>query len=159
MIVSRVSKTALHQMVSPFAIAPRRDAVRLSACCIQGCLFFVPLDCSPMGRASALSPQHASRTHSGGGLVFNRPTNRMHPPRFEHLARWTKINIFARIVSKGVVAKDRVIVSAVSFHPGIPHVRRYAALVAPYEVLTRAILVIRHHNLRLRARVFLVLIY
>src|SRR6476660_7053386 len=54
MIVSRISKTAFYQMMSPSAVQPCRKAVGLSTRYIQGRLFFVSLHSASMGRASTL---------------------------------------------------------------------------------------------------------
>src|SRR5882724_9972980 len=102
-------------MMSSFAITPRRRAVSLGACYIQGHLFLVPLHGPSMVGASALRTQKTSGTHSGRSLVFNRAANGMHPPRLECLTRRTEVNVALCVVGKSFVAKDAPLARMVSF--------------------------------------------
>jgi hypothetical protein len=54
MIIGGISKTALDQVLTSFAITPGTGAVGLATRYIQGPLFFMSLYRSPMGRARAL---------------------------------------------------------------------------------------------------------
>jgi hypothetical protein len=70
-IVSGIGKTALHQMVPPFAIAPRGAAMRLRTRYIQGRLFFMSLHSASMVGARALGPENTSATHLWLGPLYS----------------------------------------------------------------------------------------
>ena len=146
-------------MMSPSAVQPCRKAVGLSPRYIQGRLFFVSLHSASMGRASTLRAQHASRTHSGGSLVFDRSANRMHAARHKNLTSRTAVDVSYPIIGKSLITKDRVVMSAVGFYPGVSHVRGDPAHLALHEVFSRSILVIGYHDLGLAMGIVLVLIH
>ena len=108
--------------------------------------------------ASALSAQNTSATHSGWGLVFDRASNRMHAARLEDLTSRTAVDVAQWIISKGFIAEDRFARAVLRFTQRISHVGSNPALLTSDVVLSRAILVIGYDDLRLAARVALVLI-
>ena len=71
MIVGRISKTSLHELLAASAIAPRRAAVGLRTCYIQERLFFVPVHSAPMEERVHCARKTQARTDSGGCLVFD----------------------------------------------------------------------------------------
>src|SRR6266487_5748310 len=111
-----------------------------------------------MGRASTLRAQHASRTHSGGSLVLDRSANRMHAARPKNLTSRTAVDASHPIIGKSLITKDRVVMSAVGFYPGVSHVCGDPARLALHEVFSRSILVIGYHDLGLAIGILLVLI-
>src|SRR5438552_16879760 len=112
-----------------------------------------------MGRASALRAQHASRTHSGGSLVLDRSAKRMHAARPKNLASWTTVDVSHPIIGTNLITKDRVIMSAAGFYPGVSHVRGDPARLTVHEVSSRSILVIGDHDLGLPVGILHVLIH
>src|SRR6266436_8662403 len=112
-----------------------------------------------MMRASALGAQHTTpRTHSGGGLVFDRATNGMHAARLECLACRTEVNVAYRIISKDFIAEDVLLASRPGFEKRISHMRCHPALLTGHVILSRPILGISNHDLRLATRIAFVLI-
>src|SRR6266550_6778309 len=145
-------------MMPPFAVATRACAVRLHTRYIQGCLFFMSLHSASMVGARALGPQNTSATHSGGGLVFDRASHRMHATRPEDLTSRTAVDVAHRIISKGFIAEDVLLASRPGFEKRVSHVRGDPALLTSHVILSRPILGISNDDLRLAARVALVLI-
>jgi hypothetical protein len=82
----------------------------------------------------------------------------MHAPRFEILARWAKINVVRRIIGKGVIVKDSVVMSTVGFYPGISHVSGDTARLTRHIIFSSSVLVIGYYNLGLALGILLVLI-
>src|SRR6266404_7965669 len=110
-----------------------------------------------MDRTGALRPQGTSSTNSSGGLVFDPATNGIERKSFQALAGRTPIDIALRIVSKSFFSKQALVMSAAYFARGISHVGCDPAFLTGHEVLTRAILAIGYHYLRLALSVLLVL--
>ena len=63
LVVGRIRKTALHQMLPSFAISPGGGAMGLGECYIQGSLFFMPTKHSLLTFPRALGPQETIGTH------------------------------------------------------------------------------------------------
>ena len=118
----------------------------------------MPLHRASMVRAGALSTQNTDRTHSGGCLIFDRATNGMHAARLECLARRTEVDVAHQIISKGFVTEDVLLASRPGFEKRISHMRCHPALLTGHVILSRPILGISNDDLRLAARVALVLI-
>src|SRR6266478_407530 len=145
-------------MVSPFAVAACASAVRLHTRYIQGRLFSMSLHRASMVGARALGPQNTSATHSGWGLVFDCASHGMHATRPEDLTSRTAVDVAHRIISKSFIAEDVLLASRPSFEKRISHVGCDPALLTSHVILRRPILGISDDDLRLAARVALVLV-
>src|SRR3989442_868362 len=110
-----------------------------------------------MDRTGALRAQDTSPTNCSGGLVFDPATNVIERERCQAFAGRTPIDIVLGIVSKSFFSKQPLIMSAAYFASGISHVGCDPAFLTGHEVLTRAILAIGYHYLRLAFSVLLVL--
>src|SRR5438876_10397303 len=99
-----------------------------------------------MVRASALSAQCTSDTHSSGSFVFERATNRMDSAWLKDLTGWTAINVLHRFKGKSFIAEDAFFASRVSCVAGrFSHVRRDPARLTRHVFFFGAILVIGHY--------------
>src|SRR5437762_10748150 len=111
----------------------------------------------PMDRTGALCAQDTSRTHSSGGLIFKPVTQGLKANRFQTLASRTLINIALSIVGKSFFSKETSLLGPACCARCICHVGCDPPLLTGNEVLTRAILAIGYHDLRLALGVLLVL--
>ena len=142
----------------PFAVATRACAVSLYTRYIQGRLFFMSLHRASMVGARALGAQNTSATHSGWGLVFDRASHRMHATRPEDLTSRTAVDVAHRIISKGFIAEDVLLAPILRLTQRLAHVGSDPARLTSHVILSRPILGISDDDLRLAARVALVLV-
>src|SRR6266480_1894438 len=110
-----------------------------------------------MDRTGALRAQDTSPTNSSTGLVFDPATNGIERKRLQALPGRTPIDVALGIVSKSFFPKQTLVMSAPDFARRISHVGCDPALLTGDEVLTRAILAIGYHDLRLALSVLLML--
>ena len=128
-IVSRVGKALLHELLAALAITSRPTAVGLLSRYIQECLFFVPVERAPQLRSRALPSQQTGGTDSGGRLILHRVAHRMDPPRPQPFARGTAISVAPRIVNKTVLSEDSV---------GLMMIRPFARIAQRWVVSPRS---------------------
>jgi hypothetical protein len=80
----------------------------------------------------------------------------MHSPRVKNLSSRTKINVARGIITKSFIAKNCLLSPLLGFAQRVTHMSSDPTLLASHKILTRAVFVIGHHNLRLATSVLFV---
>jgi len=140
MVVCRIGKTPLHEMLAPTPVPTRFGAAALTPRFGERLLVFVALDGSACLGLGALLPKRATPADFLGKEVFPRPACRMQSPGLHRMPSRTKVSVIAGIVVELIFVKEPLVLPRRLL--GLRHARHVAAnssLLAGHEVFRGAV--------------------